>query len=64
MTVSRVMNGNSHVSDATRDKVTAAIASLNYQVNFAARAARVGTLGVGLLYSNPSSAYMLSLIHI
>nr|WP_315214283.1 LacI family DNA-binding transcriptional regulator [uncultured Duganella sp.] len=58
MTVSRVMNGNSHVSDATRDKVTAAIASLNYQVNFAARAARVGTLGVGLLYSNPSSAYM------
>jgi LacI family transcriptional regulator len=58
MTVSRVMNGNTHVSEATRDKVTAAAASLNYQVNFAARAARVGTLGVGLLYSNPSSAYL------
>ena len=58
MTVSRVMNGNTHVSEATRDKVTAAAASLNYQVNFAARAARIGTLGVGLLYSNPSSAYL------
>jgi len=58
MTVSRVMNGNSHVAEATRDKVTAAIKSLNYQVNTAARAARIGTLGVGLLYSNPSSAYL------
>lgn len=58
MTVSRVINGNAHVSDVTRDKVTVAAASLNYQVNFAARAARVGTLGVGLLYSNPSSAYL------
>lgn len=58
MTVSRVMNGNTHVSDITREKVTAAIESLNYQVNTAARAARIGTLGVGLLYSNPSSAYM------
>lgn len=58
MTVSRVMNGNAHVSDATREKVSAAIESLNYQVNFAARAARIGTLGIGLLYSNPSSAYL------
>jgi LacI family transcriptional regulator len=58
MTVSRVLNGNAHVSDATREKVMAAIESLNYQVNTAARAARVGTLGVGLLYSNPSSAYL------
>jgi len=58
MTVSRVMNGNAYVSDATRDKVMAAIASLNYQVNTAARAARVGTMGIGLLYSNPSSAYL------
>ncbi|MBV6319477.1 LacI family DNA-binding transcriptional regulator [Duganella violaceipulchra] len=58
MTVSRVMNRNTYVSETTRDKVTAAAASLNYQVNTAARAARVGTLGVGLLYSNPSSAYM------
>jgi LacI family transcriptional regulator len=58
MTVSRVMNANAHVSDATRGKVMAAIEALNYQVNTAARAARVGTLGIGLLYSNPSSAYL------
>jgi LacI family transcriptional regulator len=58
MTVSRVMNGNTHVTDTTREKVMAAIASLNYQVNVAARAARVGTLRVGLLYSNPSAAFL------
>lgn len=58
MTVSRVMNGNAHVSDVTRAKVMAAVESLNYQVNTAARAARVGTMGIGLLYSNPSAAYL------
>src|SRR4051812_25241288 len=58
MTVSRVMNGNAHVAEATREKVLAAIETLHYQVNTAARAARIGTLGVGLLYSNPSSAYL------
>lgn len=58
MTVSRVLNGSTHVSDLTRQKVTAAIASLNYQVNLAARAARIGTQRVGLLYSNPSAAFL------
>jgi LacI family transcriptional regulator len=58
MTVSRVINGSAHVTDATRDKVMAAVQSLNYQVNVAARAARVGTLRVGLLYSNPSAAFL------
>ena len=58
MTVSRVINGNTHVSEATRDKVLAAVASLKYQVNHAARAARIGTLRVGLLYSNPSAAFL------
>jgi LacI family transcriptional regulator len=58
MTVSRVMNGSTHVSDATREKVVAAIESLKYQVNVAARAARIGTLRVGLLYSNPSAAFL------
>jgi LacI family transcriptional regulator len=62
MTVSRVINGNSHVSEATRDKVLAAIASLKYQVNHAARAARIGTLRVGLLYSNPSAAFLSALL--
>ncbi|MEO7496530.1 MAG: LacI family DNA-binding transcriptional regulator [Massilia sp.] len=58
MTVSRVINGSTHVADATREKVMAAIDSLKYQVNLAARAARIGTLRVGLLYSNPSAAFL------
>jgi len=58
MTVSRVINGSTHVTDSTREKVVAAIDSLRYQVNVAARAARVGTLRVGLLYSNPSAAFL------
>lgn len=58
MTVSRVINGNTHVSEKTREKVMGAIAELGYTVNVAARAARVGTLRVGLLYSNPSAAFL------
>ena len=58
MTVSRVINGRASVSTATRDKVEAAIASLRYQPNLAARAARTGTLRIGLLYSNPSAAFL------
>jgi len=58
MTVSRVITGSANVAATTRDKVTAAIESLKYQVNLAARAARVGTLRVGLLYSNPSAAFL------
>lgn len=57
-TVSRVVNGSPNVADATRDKVLAAIAELSYRVNLAARAARVGTFRVGLLYSNPSAAFL------
>jgi LacI family transcriptional regulator len=62
MTVSRVINASPSVSPLTRDKVMAAIESLKYQVNVAARAARVGTLRVGLLYSNPSAAFLSSLL--
>jgi LacI family transcriptional regulator len=58
MTVSRVINGSTHVSDKTREKVMRAIDELGYKVNVAARAARVGTLRVGLLYSNPSAAFL------
>ncbi|SFU56617.1 LacI family DNA-binding transcriptional regulator [Pseudoduganella namucuonensis] len=62
MTVSRVVNGSAQVTAVTRDKVMAAVESLNYQVNFAARAARVGTLRVGLLYSNPSESFLSALL--
>lgn len=58
MTVSRVINGRASVSAVTRDKVEAAIAALRYQPNLAARAARTGTLRIGLLYSNPSAAFL------
>ncbi|MEO7493817.1 MAG: LacI family DNA-binding transcriptional regulator [Massilia sp.] len=62
MTVSRVINNNANVADATRAKVLAVIDSLNYQVNLAARAARTGTSCVGLLYSNPSAAFLSSFV--
>ncbi|MES2257153.1 MAG: LacI family DNA-binding transcriptional regulator [Pseudomonadota bacterium] len=62
MTVSRVINGRAHVAEATRAKVTAALASLHYQPNLAARAARTGTLRIGLLYSNPSAAFLSELL--
>jgi LacI family transcriptional regulator len=58
MTVSRVINGSAGVSGTTRTKVLSAIETLKYQVNLAARAARIGTLKVGLLYSNPSAAFL------
>jgi LacI family transcriptional regulator len=57
MTVSRVINGRIHVSPKTREKILQVIERLNYQVNVAARAARIGALRVGLLYSNPSPAF-------
>jgi LacI family transcriptional regulator len=57
MTVSRVINGRKDVSPKTRAMVLDVIERLNYQVNVAARAARIGSLRVGLLYSNPSPAF-------
>lgn len=59
MTVSRVINGASHVRPASRDAVNVAIAELNYAPNRAARSlAGGGQVRIGLLYSNPSAAYL------
>lgn len=59
MTVSRVINGENNVRPATRDTVNAAIAALNYAPNSAARMlAGAGQNRIGLLYSNPSAAYL------
>jgi LacI family transcriptional regulator len=58
MTVSRVVNGNTKVDSAVRERVTAAMVALKYEVNLAARTARIGTLRIGLLFSNPSVAFM------
>jgi LacI family transcriptional regulator len=59
MTVSRVINGESNVRDSTRDAVQVAIDKLNYSPNLAARSlAGAEQIRIGLLYSNPSAAYL------
>ena len=59
MTVSRVINGEANVRQTTRDAVNAAISALSYSPNSAARSlAGAGQDRIGLLYSNPSAAYL------
>jgi LacI family transcriptional regulator len=59
MTVSRVLNGEGNVRESTRDIVNAAIAALSYSPNPAARSlAGAAPVRIGLLYSNPSAAYL------
>ena len=59
MTVSRVINGETNVRPSTRETVNAAIVELNYSPNSAARTlAGAGQNRIGLLYSNPSAAYL------
>jgi LacI family transcriptional regulator len=59
MTVSRVINGESNVRQETREAVQAAIAKLKYSPNLAARSlAGAEQVRIGLLYSNPSAAYL------
>lgn len=59
MTVSRVVNGGSNVRATTREAVLAAIEKLNYSPNSAARSLAAGeATQIGLLYSNPSAAYL------
>lgn len=63
MTVSRVINSNSNVRDDTRELVMRAVRELNYTPNAAARslAAAQGTR-LGLIYTNPSAAYLSELL--
>jgi LacI family transcriptional regulator len=59
MTVSRVINGNSNVREEKRIAVNEAIARLNYAPSAAARSlATADEIRIGLLYSNPSAAYL------
>ncbi len=59
MTVSRVINGEKNVRAATRDAVLEAIRHLDFAPNQAARAlAGAQPIRIGLLYSNPSAAYL------
>jgi len=58
MTVSRVIGGQTNVSEAKRARVNAAIEKLGYSPDAAARTlAGAGTFRVGLLYGNPSATF-------
>jgi LacI family transcriptional regulator len=59
MTVSRVINHGKNVRESTREAVLAAIEKLNYAPNTAARSLAAGhATHLGLLYANPSAAYL------
>jgi LacI family transcriptional regulator len=59
MTVSRVVNGEKNVRESTRTAVLDAVKRLNYSPNTAARSLAAGeATQIGLLYSNPSAAYL------
>jgi LacI family transcriptional regulator len=59
MTVSRVINKEPNVRDETRRNVLGTIARMNYSPNTAARSLAAGeATHIGLLYTNPSAAYL------
>jgi LacI family transcriptional regulator len=61
-TVSRVINNEPSVSPATRDKINKIIKETNFQPNKSAQSlAAHRSLLLGLLYDNPSSAYITGL---
>jgi LacI family transcriptional regulator len=63
MTVSRALSGDAHVEENTRRRVEAAVKELGYSPNVAARnLARASSLHLGLLYNNPSAAYLNELL--
>lgn len=63
MTVSRVINGKNGVGEESRERVEVAIAALNYAPNAAARTLAGGSdIRIGLLYHNPSFAYLGELL--
>jgi LacI family transcriptional regulator len=58
MTASRVVSGSTPVRETLRKKVLAAIKELNYRPNVAARAARSGTVRIGIVLTNPKSTLL------
>lgn len=59
MTVSRVINGEGRVSDETRLRISQIIREMNYAPSPAARGlASADVTRIGLLYTNPSGAYL------
>lgn len=63
MTVSRVLSGSVNVKAETRERVQAAIKKLGYVPDVAARnLAKGSAVLIGLVYNNPSSAYLNELL--
>ncbi|BCV52960.1 LacI family DNA-binding transcriptional regulator [Shewanella algae] len=61
-TVSRVTNNEPSVKQATIDKVNAAIKTLNYQPNLAARnLAATSSYVIGFVYDNPNAYYIIDM---
>lgn len=59
MTVSRVINGEGRVSEQTRSRIGEIIREMKYAPSAAARGlASAGVTRIGLLYTNPSGAYL------
>src|SRR5690606_35495216 len=59
MTASRVINQQPNVGQAMRERVLASVEALGYRPNLAGRSLRTsGTARIGVLYSNPSAAYL------
>jgi len=59
MTVSRAINGRGGIRPETKAAVMAAIDALGYKPNVAARSlVTSGELRIGVIYSNPSAAFM------
>lgn len=63
MTASRVINHNPHVGEAMRERVLASVKALDYRPNLAGRQLRTSRMAcIGVLYSNPSAAYLNQLV--
>lgn len=63
MTVSRVINGDAGVRDEVRSHVRAVITRLNYTPNLMARSLVTSSeIRIGVIYSNPSAAFMSELL--
>jgi LacI family transcriptional regulator len=63
MTVSRVINAETNVREETRARVAASVKALRYSPNQAARSlASAGEMHLGILYANPSAAYLSELL--
>lgn len=61
-TVSRVMNNEAGVRSATKEKVEAAMAELNYKPSKAARSlASTQSFQIGFIYDNPNAYYVIDM---